>query len=332
MYHLTAKVIPMKALVLLTAALAVSSCSRSHGAALEQANAPTSAHVDSPDVFRFKVGALDAIALKDGDIHVPNDGKTVGVGQPKEDVAALLAAAGLSTDTIDFSIQPLLIRDEARTLLFDAGAATAPFAQAGRLPESLRAAHVTPSQITDIFVSHGHPDHVGGLVTASGTLAFPNARIHIAAPEWEAMQADAELRELAAVIAPRVTAFAPDAAILPNVTAVAIRGHTPGHSAYRITSGRERLLVIGDAAHHSVVSVERPEWTIAFDVGGGNATTAQTSRRALLERAADERVRLYAGHFPFPGLGQVQRRGDGFVWVPEASASSDFDRSAPSRP
>jgi glyoxylase-like metal-dependent hydrolase (beta-lactamase superfamily II) len=327
MYHLTAKVIPMKALVLLTAALAVSSCSRSHGKALEQANAPTSARVDSPDVFRFKVGALDAIALKDGDIHVPNDGKTVGVGRPSEAVAALLAPAGLSIDTIDFSIQPLLVRDGARTFLFDAGAATAPFARAGRLPESLRAAAIAPSQITDIFISHAHPDHVGGLVTASGTLAFPNARIHISAPEWEAMQANAEQRELVAVIAPRVAAFSPDAAILPNVTAVAIRGHTPGHSAYRITSGREQLLVIGDAAHHSVVSVERPDWVISFDVDGGDATTAQVSRRALLQRAADERLRLYAGHFPFPGVGHVRRRGDGFVWAPETSADSGLDGS-----
>lgn len=298
---------PTKALVLTTAALAFASCAPVR-------HAPTSAHVDSGDVFRFKIGALDAIALKDGDIHVPNDGKTVGVGQPASAVSELVAAAGLRTDTIDFSIQPLLVRDGERTLLFDTGAADASFARAGRLPASLRTAGFAPSEITDIFISHGHPDHVGGLVTPSRTLAFPKASIHVSIPEWESMQKSAEVKVLSSVIAPNVVGFAPDAAILPSVAAVAVRGHTPGHTAYRITSGNEHLLFIGDSAHHSVVSVERPDWDIDFDV---DAATARASRTALLQKAADERLRLYAGHFPFPGVGYVQRRGDGLVWAPE---------------
>ena len=272
-------------------------------------------------IFRFAVGDLEAIALKDGDIRVPNDGKTVGLGQPREAVRALLSAAGLSGDTIDFSIQPLLIRDGSRTMLFDAGAAAAPFAQAGRLPEALRAAGVAPAQVTDVFISHGHPDHVGGLVTAQARPAFPRARVHVAAPEWEAMRADPEQAALTSAIAPQVAPFAPDASLLPNVTAVAVRGHTPGHTAYRITARGESLLFIGDSAHHAVVSVERPEWTIAFDVGG-DAAAAEESRRALLERAADEGWRLYAGHFPFPGVGRVQRRAGGLVWRPEAAGGA----------
>jgi glyoxylase-like metal-dependent hydrolase (beta-lactamase superfamily II) len=166
-------------------------------------------------------------------------------------------------------------------------------------------------------------------VTPSGALAFPTARIHISAPEWTAMQDSAEQATLVAAIAAQVAPFPPNAELLPSVAAVAVRGHTPGHTAYRITSGDEQLLFIGDTAHHSVVSVQRPDWTIAFDVGGGTADTAQASRRALLQRAADERLRLFAGHFPFPGVGRVQRHGDGFVWVPEPSAASGVGR--PSR-
>lgn len=292
----------------LTATLFASACSR------HMPPAPSGPADARPDVFRFKIGALDAVALRDGEIHVPNDGKTVGVGQSRQAIADLLAAAGASTETIDFSIQPLLVHDGARLLLFDAGAGAAPFAQAGHLPASLRAAGLAPAQVTDIFISHGDPDHVGGLVTPAGALAFPRAAIHMSAPEWDAVRKGAEQPALLAVIAPKVVTFEPGSTLLPEVTAVDAHGHTPGHSMYLIGSGSELLLYVGDSAHHSIVSVQRPDWTIAFDQ---DAATAQAFRRALLQRAADHHLRLYAVHFPFPGLGGVRANGDGFVWIPE---------------
>ena len=273
---------------------------------------PTASH---PDVFRFRIGTLDAAALKDGDIDTANDGKTFGVGQPTEQVAALLAAAGQPSDVLHLSIQPLLVRSGTRILLFDTGAADASFARAGRLPATLRAAGVEPSQVSDVFISHRHPDHVGGLLTREGALAFPNATIHLTAPEWEALQQDRDAAALVAAITPKVAAFPPGAALLPGVvTAVPVDGHTPGHSAYEIASGDERLLYIGDSAHHFVVSVQRPEWTVQYDE---NAPLAQPSRRALLQRAADDNLRIYAVHFPFPGLGHINPQGDSFVWQPE---------------
>ncbi|KQZ63596.1 MULTISPECIES: MBL fold metallo-hydrolase [unclassified Lysobacter] len=277
-----------------------------------QAAAPQAAN---PDVLRFKIGTLDAAALKDGDIDAPNDGKTFAIGQPAEAVNALLSAAGQPTDMLHLSIQPLLVRSGDRVLLFDTGAADASFARAGRLPASLRAAGVEPSQVTDIFLSHQHPDHTGGLLTKEGKLAFPNASIHLSAPEWESLKKDRDSAKLVAAMTPKVATFQPGAAIVPGVvTAVAVDGHTPGHSAYEIASGDQRLLYIGDTAHHFVISVQRPEWTVQYDM---NAPLAQASRRALLQRAADGNLRLYAVHFPFPGLGHVKAQGEGFVWVPE---------------
>ena len=38
----------------------------------------------------FKIGSYDAVALKDGDLQEPNDGKSFLVGQPTADVAAAL--------------------------------------------------------------------------------------------------------------------------------------------------------------------------------------------------------------------------------------------------
>lgn len=268
-----------------------------------------------PDVFRFRIGALEAAALKDGDIEAANDGKTFGVGQPTDQVGAVLAAAGQPADVLRLSIQPLLVRSGTRILLFDTGAADASFARAGRLPASLRAAGVEPAQVTDVLLSHRHPDHAGGLLTREGAPAFANATIHLSAPEWQALQDDRDAAALVAAIAPKVAAFEPGAVLVPGVvTAVAMDGHTPGHSAYEIASGNERLLYIGDSAHHFVVSVQRPEWTVQYDE---NAPLAQTRRRTLLQRAADEDLRVHAVHFPFPGLGRVRARDASFVWEAE---------------
>jgi glyoxylase-like metal-dependent hydrolase (beta-lactamase superfamily II) len=291
----------------------------SASASAAPAAASASQQPATPDVLRFRIGALEAAALKDGDIEVANDGKTFAIGQPADQVNALLAAAAAPTEVLHLSIQPLMVRSGARILLFDTGAADASFARAGRLPASLRAAGVEPSQVTDVFISHQHQDHVGGLLTREGALAFPNAAIHLSAPEWEALKGDRDAAALVAAIAPKVATFQPGAAIVPGVvTAVAVDGHTPGHSAYEIASSDERLLYLGDTAHHHVISVQRPEWTVQYDM---NAPLAQTSRRALLQRAADGKLRVYAVHFPFPGLGHVKAQGDSFVWEAEQEAA-----------
>lgn len=298
----------------------LSACSKPQPAetatpAAPAATAPAASQpVANVDVFRFKVGQLDAVALKDGDIDVVNDGKTFAVGQAKADVDALLSAAGQPTDTLHLSIQPLLVRNGDRTLLFDTGAGDVTWARAGRLQASLRAAGVEPAQVTDIFISHRHGDHVGGLLTREGSLAFPNAAIHLSAPEWDAMKQDSGAATLVAAITPKVATFAPGAEVVPGVTAVAVQGHTPGHSAYEIASGEGRLLYLGDVAHHHVISVQRPEWTVQYDE---DAPKAQTARRAELQRAADGNLRVYAVHFPFPGIGHVKAEGGSFVWVPE---------------
>ena len=177
--------------------------------------------------------------------------------------------------------------------------------------------------MTDILISHAHGDHVGGLLDGNGRPVFGDARIRLSAPEWEALQADTGMAALSTAIASQVDTFAPGAEVLPGVTAVAVDGHTPGHSAYEIADGEARLLYIGDSAHHHVVSVQRPQWRIQFD---GDAPVAEASREALLARAADSGVTVQSPHFPFPGLGHVARRDDSFAWVPR---SPDAGRRAP---
>ena len=291
-------------------------CSPEADRKAEPASAPAAAA--SRDVHAFRIGALEAVALRDGVISLPN---TVA-DSPWSDTAAataLLTASGQAGDVIPLSVQPLLLRDGDRLVLIDTGAGGRMGTQ-NQLVASLRAAGVDPGTVTDVLISHAHGDHVGGLVGADGALTFPGAAIHISAPEWEYMKvgaARAGEAPLLAAVTPRVRPFAPGAQVTPSIKAVALDGHTPGHTGYEIVSGTDRLLYIGDALHSSVISVQRPEWVNGWDT---DSAAGVATRQGLLERGASQSLRIYAPHFPFPGLGRFQRRDDGFVWVPEAAA------------
>lgn len=231
----------------------------------------------------------------------------------------MLAAAGLPRDSIRLDLQGLLVKAGDRVLLFDAGLGDGDVGlpgEGGRLPRSLALAGVAPGAVTDVFISHAHSDHIGGLVTKANALAFPSATIHMSAPEWASIRRDTapDSERFVAVIAPKVVAFEPGARLLPMVKAVATHGHTEGHSSYEIGTGTATLFYLGDLAHHSVLSVQRPAWSVEVDA---DRSAAEAMRQQMLAKLAAEHARVFAFHFPFPGVGQLAAEGQGAVWKPE---------------
>ena len=54
---------------------------------------------------------------------------------------------------------------------------------------------------------------------------------------------------------------------------------------------------------------------IPFDT---DKEVSASSRAALIARSASSGQRIYAVHFPFPGVGKIaQDKGGGYTWVPE---------------
>jgi glyoxylase-like metal-dependent hydrolase (beta-lactamase superfamily II) len=317
-------------LITLAIAATLAACSKKEEAPPAEA-APAASAADTPAVAKsenvhpFNIGDLVAMSLRDGGIEVANDNSVFGVGQTPEAVAAVLGANGLPTDKLALSVQPLLVKSGDKVLLFDTGAGGAFGPGSGKLPAAMAEAGVDPASVTDIFISHVHGDHIGGLVSAQGTLNYPNAAVHISQAEWDFlstikddMAKNMGLANHATIVAtakPKVAAFAPGAELVPGVVkAVDVQGHTPGHSAYLITSGASSLLYVGDSMHHFVVSVQKPEWTIAFD---HDSPTATRSRQQLIADSAAKSQRIYAVHFPFPGVGHFEKKGEGYAWVAE---------------
>lgn len=268
-------------------------------AALAQTPAP------QPEAKAFKLGKFDIVALHDAQFTPANDGKTFGIGKSPADVAAVLKAAGAPTDVITLSIDALLVKSDKRLVLIDTGAG-------GALQASLQQAGYKPEDVTDVLITHAHPDHVGGLLKGAD-LAFPNAKIRMSAAEWKSLKGDAQMADLVKVISAHVEPFKAGARVVPGIKSVALKGHTPGHVGYQIKSEKQKLFDIGDTAHSSIVSLAKPDWDMAYD---GDHQKADQNRMKTLAEVAKSKETVYAPHFPFPGIGHIEADGAGYKWVP----------------
>lgn len=263
----------------------------------------------APAAQSFHVGALRLTALRDGQIVVPNDGKTFGLGVSTGEVGNVLRAAGSPADQITLSVNALLVRTGRRLVLIDTGLGPQ---YHGALAGSLKLAGVSPGEVTDVLITHPHPDHIGGLFDAGGGLAFPNATIHMASAAWAWMKQKAT-PALVSTVATRIRTFEPGATVAPGIRSVALPGHTPGHCGYEITSGNSHLIDIGDLAHSSIVSLARPQWAIEFD---NDTIRGRETRVKTLTALAKSGERVFAPHFAFPGVGRIVAAGRGFAWKP----------------
>jgi glyoxylase-like metal-dependent hydrolase (beta-lactamase superfamily II) len=266
-----------------------------------------------PAAHSFKVGALKLVVLRDSAIEIPNDNSVFGLNAPVGAVAKVLQRAGAPTDHVTLSVDDLLIQMPGHLVLIDTGFGPT---QHGALPQSLASAGFSPAQITDILITHAHPDHIGGLVDSHGHSAFPKAVIRMSDREWASMQTNKDAAAVISAIRPQVRTFQPGTAILPGITPIAFYGHTPGHVGYRITSRGQTLLDIGDLAHSSIVSLAKPEWTMEFD---DDKAEGVEQREGELSKLAKSHEQIFAGHFPYPGIGQIEKTRSGFRFRPDPS-------------
>jgi len=231
-----------------------------------------------------------------------------GMNVSAEEFAAVSEENFIPADKALFSFTPTVVNTGGELVLFDTGL------NPEGITASLAAAGYTPDQVDIVVITHMHGDHIGGLA-ADGTPTFPNARYVTGAAEfnhWD--QADNE--RFAGNVKPLAEQFTfidGGGSVASGITATAAFGHTPGHMAYRIESEGQSVMLIADAANHYVWSLGYPDWEVRFDM---DKAAAAATRRVLLGMIADEKIPFIGYHMPFPAMGYVEARGDGFRYVP----------------
>ena len=229
---------------------------------------------------------------------------------------------------------PLVVDTGRERILVDTGFGEKigpPFGSFPRLQANLGRAGITPESIDLVVISHGHLDHIGGLVTKSGALAFPKAQFVFVDTEWNywtGSRFESEVdssplpdpfkkgtigaaRENLPPVADRSRLVKQGGEITSGVHYVGAPGHSPFHASILFASGKEQFMHMGDIAHNPVTSLQHPEWMPIFDYDPAQAIK---SRKAILDRVASDRIMAMGYHFPFPAIGHVVKRDKAYRW------------------
>lgn len=273
---------------------------------------------------KVSVGSIECWLVSDGTNPYPREALFSNV--PPEELEPAVRGYVDETGMVPSTYRCLLVRSGDRLALIDSGLGdlAGPDAPVGKLQASLREAGVGPADVDVVVVSHGHPDHIGGLtVERDGARAptYGRARHYLWKSEWEfwtspdlgdlpeMMQGAARMTFPVLAEAGLIETVAEETDVLPGVRLLPAPGHTPGHAVVAITSGGEGLLYIADAVVHEL-DFEHPEWLSAFDAIPD--LTVQTRRR-LLDRAAREGSPIVAFHV---GYGRVTQAKGAYRFEP----------------
>lgn len=282
--------------------------------------------VTPPDIHQFKVGGFKVLVIKDGARASEKPGETFGTNQSADTVGDLLKKNFLPTDQFVNSFSPVLIDTGNDVILFDTGLGEAARAQGGgRLIEGLAAAGYMPDDISMVVITHMHGDHIGGLMEGDKP-TFPKARYVAGEAEYDfwtdaaraGTPAEGNQRAVLGKVKPLAekTTFLKDGGeVVSGITAMLAPGHTPGHMVFNVESQNRRLVLTADTANHFVLSLQRPDWEVKFDM---DKAQAAATRKRVFDMIATDRIAFLGYHMPFPAVGYAEKQESGYRFVPKS--------------
>jgi glyoxylase-like metal-dependent hydrolase (beta-lactamase superfamily II) len=284
--------------------------------------------------YRFKIGDFQATVISDGYGQIPI-WPIFATNVSEAEVAPVLKA-NFMQPVIQATNNMLAVDTGRERILVDTGFGEKLGPSFGSFPgleANLRRAGITPESIDLVVMSHGHYDHIGGLLTKSGAPTFPKAQFVFVDTEWNYWTGgryESEVnsspmpdplkkamiraaRENLPPVADRSRFVKQGGEITGGVHYVAAVGHSPSHASILFTSGNEQFMHMGDIAHTPVTSLQHPDWTPVFDYEPAQAIK---TRKAILDRVTTDRLMVMGYHFPFPAIGHVVRRDTAYHWEP----------------
>jgi glyoxylase-like metal-dependent hydrolase (beta-lactamase superfamily II) len=293
------------------------------GTAPAHAEAPF-AKTSAPGYYRFMLGDFEVTALSDGTVALPADQL---LSEAPAKTRAALARSFLSAP-LETSVNAFLVNTGGMLVLIDVGAGALFGPTLGKMIANLKASGYEPGQIDEIYLTHIHPDHVGGLAS-NGSVAFPNALVRSdqkdadywlsqrnldQAPEASKGFFQGAMASLKPYVATgKFKPFTGDVPLAPGIASHATYGHTAGHTSYMVESKGQKLLLVGDLIHVPAVQLDAPGVTIAFD---SDAKEAKKTRVREFDKVARDGVLIGAAHIQFPGLGHLRSSGKTYQWIP----------------
>jgi glyoxylase-like metal-dependent hydrolase (beta-lactamase superfamily II) len=280
--------------------------------------------VSSPS-YRFKIGDFEVTALADGYLDLD---QALFASADKTETHALLASAFRDeTAPIRTSVNAFVVNTGKQLVLIDSGTIDGYSPTLAKLPERLAAQGFAPDMFDAVLLTHMHPDHVGAATNKEGGARFTKAELIVAESEWKfwsdesiAQRAPEQARPFFRIATAAGKAygkafrrFGKDGEVVKGITALALPGHTPGHTGFLVGSGKDSLLIWGDIVHAPALQFTHPEWAIAFDVDKAQAVA---TRKAILDRAAADRLLIAGMHLDFPSFGHVARNSNAYGFVP----------------
>ena len=284
------------------------------------------AGTNAPGFHRVMLGDFEVTAISDGTVDLPFD----KLLHQSADITKKALARNYQSVPTEASVNAFLVNTGGKLILVDTGAGGLFGPTLGKLLANIKASGYQPEQIDEIYLTHLHPDHIGGLATNS-QLVFPNAVLRadqrdtdfwLSQTNLDKAPADSKgyFQGAIASLAPYAAAqhlkpFSGDTELAPGVRATSSYGHTPGHTIYTFESKGKKLVLIGDLIHVAAVQLEHPDVTIGFD---SDAKAAQGARAKVFQAVAKEGALVGAAHLSFPGLGHLRTDGKGYDWLPVA--------------